>query len=290
MRSTAFPWRFAVSICAVSLALAIPAACKTSTASGTAASPDAGAVGRVVTSADAGGNVARDVGEGAGTAAGNVAAGVRSAGEGIADAGAAAAGAVSGAATTAAEAAREAAAGARSGAASAMDAGEAAAVSSSDAGAGPAAGRLSDARIAAVAVAANKVEIDAAQAARKKTKNAQVKRFASDMIRDHTSATKQATALVKRLGLTPEENETSRALTQAAADNLANLKPLKGKEFDKAYADQELAFHRQVLADLDDQLIPAAENADLKSLLESVRAVVAEHLDHAQKLVDSMSK
>ena len=74
MRSTAFPGRFAVSIGAVSLALAIPAACKTSTASGTAASPDAGAVGRVVTSADAGGSLARDVGEGAGTAAGNVAA------------------------------------------------------------------------------------------------------------------------------------------------------------------------------------------------------------------------
>ena len=295
MRSTAFFGRFAVSICAVSVALAIPAACKTSTASGAAASTDAGAVGRVATPADAGGSIARDVGEGAGTAAGNVASGVRAAGEGVADAGAAAAGAVSGAATTAAEAARDAAAGARSGASAAMDGGAPAEAASSDAGAAPAgappaAGRLSDAQIAAVAMAANKVEIEAAQAARKKTKNGQVKRFAADMIRDHTSANNQAAALVKRLGLPPEESETSRSLTRDAGDNLATLKPLKGKEFDKAYAAQALAAHRQVLAMLDDRLIPGAENADLKSLLESVRAVVSEHLAHAQALVDSTSK
>jgi len=230
MRSTASLGRLAVSICAVSLAVA---------------------------AADDGGSIAQDIGEGAGAAAGNVASGVRSAGQGIADAGAAAAGAVSGAATTAAEAAREAAAGASSGASSAMD--------------GGAAGRLSDAQIAAVAAAANKVEIDAA-------------------IRDHTAADKQAAALVKRLGLTPEENETSRSLTQRAGDDLANLQPLKGKDFEKAYAEHELAFHRQVLATFDEKLISDAQNADLKSLLESVRSVVAEHRDHAQALVDSLSK
>jgi len=234
MRSTASLGRLAISICAVSLAVA---------------------------AADDGGSIARDIGEGAGTAAGNVASGVRSAGQGVADAGAAAAGAVSGAASTAAEAARKAAT-----------------------------ERLSDAQIAAVAVAANKVEIDAAQAARKKAKNAQVKRFASDMIRDHTAADQQATALVKRLGLTPEGNETSRSLAQRAEGDLANLQPLKGKDFEKAYAEHELAFHRQVLATFDERLISDAQNADLKSLLESLRSVVAEHRDHAQALVDSLSK
>ena len=219
------------------------------------------AVSFAVAAADDGGSVARDIGEGAGTAAGNVASGVRSAGQGIADAGAAAAGAVSGAASTAAEAAREAAS-----------------------------GHLSDAQIAAVTLAANKVEIDAAQAARKKAKNSEVKRFASDMIRDHTAADKQAAALVKRLGLTPEENETSRSLTQRADDDLAKLKPLAGRDFDKAYAEHELALHRQVLATFDEKLISDARNADLKSLLQSVRSVIAEHRDHAQALVDSLSK
>jgi putative membrane protein len=95
---------------------------------------------------------------------------------------------------------------------------------------------------------------------------------------------------VKRLALTPEENEMSRSLTQRAEDDLVKLKPLAGKDFDKAYAEHELAFHQRVLATFDQRLISDAGNADLKSLLESVRSVVAEHRDHAQALVDSLSK
>ncbi|MGZ6123314.1 MAG: DUF4142 domain-containing protein [Myxococcales bacterium] len=282
------------AICAAA-ALAVIAGCKTSTASGGAASGSTADGGmstaggtmmggdgrRMDPDGDAGGSVARDIGQGAGTAAGNVASGVESAGRGIADAGAAAygavAGAASGAATTAAEAAREAAAGARSGASAAMDAGAPAA-------------RLSDAQIAAVAVAANKVDIEAARAAKKTTRNAQVKKFANDMIRDHTSANKQAAALVKKLGVTPEENDISRAITQGGKDNLANLKSMKGKKFDRAYAEHEVAYHQEVLGALDEKLIPGAQNAELKSLLQSVRAVVAQHLDHAAALVDSLSK
>ena len=242
------------------------------------------------------GGIAHDVGQGAGNAAGNVASGAESAARGVADAGAAAYGAASsaasGAATTAADAARDAASGARSGAASAMDGGASAGAvsetpgtsdagtvgSSETAGTG---GQLSDAQIAAIAVAANKVDIEAGQAARKKTKNARVKKFAADMIRDHGSANKQAAALVKKLGVTPEENEMSRAITQGGKDNLDNLKSMKGKEFDRAYAEHEVAYHQQVLDALDQKLIPSAQNAELKSLLQSVRAVIAQHLEHA---------
>ena len=249
------------------------------------------------TAADAGGSIARDVGQGVGTAAEDVASGVKSAGQGIADAGGAAVGAASGAATTAADAAREAAGGARSGFDSTTDGGSAdggrADSGAPDGGTGRDAGggaRLSDAQIAAVAVAANKVDIAAGQAAKRKSKNAQVKKFANDMIRDHTSANKQAQTLAQRLGLKPEENEMSRAITQGGEDNLATLKTLKGKEFDRAYAEHEVAYHQQVLGALDEKLIPNAQNADLKSLLQSVRAVVAEHLDHAQSLMESLSK
>jgi putative membrane protein len=149
---------------------------------------------------------------------------------------------------------------------------------------------MSDPQIAAVAVAANKVDVDAGKLAKTKSKNAKVKKFANDMIRDHTSAIKQATQLVKKLGVTPEENDTSRSLTQGGKENLANLRKLKGKEFDKAYIDHEVDYHQQVLDALDKTLIPSAQNADLKSLLESVRGVVAQHLDHAKQVQDSLSK
>ncbi len=275
-------------------ALAVLAACKTSTASGgsASASADGGTTmdRRAPAAAEAGaaasdGGIAHDVGQGAGTAAGNVASGVETAAQGVADAGAAAYGAAAGAATTAAEAARQAAAGASAGAASAMDggtSGEAAA----DAGVAP----MTDAQIAAVAVTANTVDIDAAKLAKRKTKNAKVKRFANDMIRDHTSANKQAQELVKKLGVTPEENDMSRVIARGGADNLDELRSMKGKQFDRAYAEHEVAYHQEVLGALDEKLIPSAQNPELKSLLQSVRAVVKQHLEHAASLVDSLPK
>jgi len=248
------------------------------------------------------GGVAHDIGQGAGTAAGEVASGVKSAARSVADAGAAAWGAASGAATTAADAARGAAASAASGSASGIDGGASAGAvpetpGPSHAGAagtsetaGTGAGQLSDAQIAAVAMAANKVDIAAARLARRRTRNAQVKKFAIDMIRDHTSANKQAAALVKKLSVTPEENDTSRAITRDGENNVASLKSMKGKEFDREYADHEVAYHQAVLEALDQKLIPKAQNAELKSLLQSVRAVVAQHLDHAAALANSLSK
>jgi putative membrane protein len=66
------------------------------------------------------------------------------------------------------------------------------------------------------------------------------------------------------------------------------LSKLDGAAFDKAYIDNEVSYHQAVLKALDDTLIPNAQNADLKSLLTSVRAVAATHLDHAQHLQKGM--
>ena len=225
-------------------------------------------------------NAAGEMKQGASNAANDAKMGAQSAAQDMADAGMSAAGAArdaaSGAATTAADAARGA---------MGSDGGMA-----SDSSAASAGGGVTDPQIAAIAVAANQVDIAAGRLAKSHSKNAKVKAFASDMIRDHGSANKQASALVKKLGVTPEENETSQALTKGGDDNIANLKTLKGKEFDRAYAEHEVAYHQQVLDALDKTLVPGAKNAELKSLLESVRGVVAQHLEHAKMMVDSLSK
>jgi putative membrane protein len=53
--------------------------------------------------------------------------------------------------------------------------------------------------------------------------------------------------------------------------------------------DAQVDEHQKVLATLDDKLIPQAQNADLKSLLEKVRAKVASHLKMAQDVQASLS-
>jgi putative membrane protein len=146
------------------------------------------------------------------------------------------------------------------------------------------AGGPTDPQIAAIVVSANQVDIDAAKFAKSHSKNKEVKAFAETMIRDHQAVNKQAKALVKKLKVKPEANDTSKALEQGGKDNLATLKKLKGAEFDKAYVDHEVAYHQQVIDAVTKTLIPNAQNAELKALLEKGGPIFTAHLEHAKKL------
>jgi len=147
-----------------------------------------------------------------------------------------------------------------------------------------------DPQIAAIVVAANSVDIDAGNLAKSKTQNKEVKAFAQQKITDHTGVNKQATALVTKLKVTPEENATSKSLKDGGKQNLAHLKTLKGAEFDKAYVDHEVAYHQQVLDAIDKTLLPSAQNAELKDLITKVRPAIAAHLDHAKHIQSTLNK
>ncbi len=147
-----------------------------------------------------------------------------------------------------------------------------------------------DAQIASIVVTANQVDIDAGKLAASKAHSKEVKSFAKQMVRDHTSVNKAATALVKRLKVTPENNDTSKSLKKAGQDNIAPLKTLKGTAFDRAYVAHEVSYHQTVIDALDKTLLPSAQNADLKALLEKSRPTFIQHLDHAKQLETSLGK
>jgi putative membrane protein len=149
---------------------------------------------------------------------------------------------------------------------------------------------VNDARIASIVVTANQVDIDAGKLAAGMTTNAEVKKFADLMVTDHSGVNKSAVDLVTKLKVTPEDNETSRALAAGGAKNIAALKKLKGAAFDKAYIDQEVSYHAAVLEAVDKTLIPGAKNAELKALLVKVRPAFVAHLEHAKHLQSSLSK
>lgn len=148
--------------------------------------------------------------------------------------------------------------------------------------------KFTDPQIAHIAYTAGQLDIAAAEQALAKTQNPDVKAFAELMARDHKAVNEQALALVGKLGVTPEDNDTSKALTAQAADNLARLDALSGAEFDKAYVENEVAYHTAVNAALRDALIPSAQNGELKSLLETGLKLFEEHQSHAEMLVTQL--
>jgi putative membrane protein len=146
------------------------------------------------------------------------------------------------------------------------------------------AGGPSDPQIAHIVVTANQIDIDAGKLAKSRSKNKEVQAFAQQMITDHSAVNKQATALAKKLGVKPEDNDTSKSLKDGARKNMDDLKKLKDGKFDQAYIDHEVAYHQAVLDAIDKTLIPSAQNAELKGLIEKVQPAFQAHLDHAKTI------
>ena len=143
---------------------------------------------------------------------------------------------------------------------------------------------VTDPQIAAIVVAANQVDIDAGELAKARGTDPRVKEFAQRMITDHGGVNQAATDLVTKLGVTPEPNATSQKLTADGEASRTTLQGESGAAFDKAYVDQEVAYHQAVLDAIDQTLIPSAQNAELMALLEQTRPAVAAHLEHARQL------
>jgi putative membrane protein len=142
--------------------------------------------------------------------------------------------------------------------------------------------KLTDPQIAHIAYTAGEIDIKAARQAIDKASNKEVKQFAQDMVRDHEAVNKQALELVKKLKVTPEDNDTSKALSKQASEKLAELGKLKGAAFDKAYVANEVAYHKTVNSALETQLIPSASNAELKGLLQTGLKIFQGHEQHAE--------
>jgi putative membrane protein len=145
-----------------------------------------------------------------------------------------------------------------------------------------------DAQIAHIAYTADQIDINAAKLALQKSKNKEVRDFAENIVRDHTAVNDQALALVKKLKVTPQDNDTSKALVKQADAKQAELKKLSGAAFDKAYADNEVAYHKAVDNALETVLIPSASNTELKDLLTTGLKIFQGHEQHAEQVVQSL--
>ena len=139
-----------------------------------------------------------------------------------------------------------------------------------------------DPQIAHIAYTAGVIDVAAAKQALGKASNKDVQAFAKDMVRDHEAVNKQALDLVKKLNVTPQDNDTSKALSKQASDKLAELGKLSGASFDKAYIANEVAYHKTVNGALEKQLIPSASNPELKGLLQTGLKIFEGHQQHAE--------
>lgn len=142
--------------------------------------------------------------------------------------------------------------------------------------------KLTDPEIASVAVTANQIDVDYAAIAQKKSKDADIIRFAKTMQDDHNAVIKMATDLAKKLGVTPKMNAMTQSLLDGEKKMTKELNSKSGAAFNKAYIDNEVAYHEAVINAVENVLIPQTQNAELKALFVKIMPTLRAHLDHAK--------
>jgi putative membrane protein len=169
-------------------------------------------------------------------------------------------------------------------------------------------GQLTDPQIAHIAYTAGQIDIKAAKQALGKSNNEDVKAFAEDMVLDLEAVKKQALALLNKLNVKPEDNgdvaffipgpkdqdgeQVAQFFATLAAmedaEQFEELSKLSGDAFDMAYAENEVTYHQTFNGALEKTLIPAAQNEELKSLLQTGLKLFTEQEEHAENLVSEL--
>jgi putative membrane protein len=139
-----------------------------------------------------------------------------------------------------------------------------------------------DPQIVRIVETADDIDINYAKLALSKATDKRVRDFAQQMITDHSAVQKSVIELAAKLNVTPADNETSNALKTQAEQTTQKLRGLKGKAFERAYVDNEVAYHEAVINAVKTVLIPSAQNAQLKSALQGAEPLFEGHLLHAE--------
>lgn len=147
---------------------------------------------------------------------------------------------------------------------------------------------LNDLEIAHVAYTADNIDIRYAHLALAISSNPDIHDFANIMIRDHTVVNELALALLKKFGASPEDNFLSKALQENADKLIDEMSELRGIDFDRRYAANELAYHKAVNDLVENAFLPNIENAEVKDLFESGLGIFQAHEGHAESMVEEL--
>jgi len=145
--------------------------------------------------------------------------------------------------------------------------------------------KLDDPTIIAIFDAANTWDIETGGIAAKRGSTKEVRDFGAMLVRDHTMVRQQGRDLVKKLGVTPTPpRDFAMAKDHAAA--VKKLRSLRGKAFDRAFLQHEVAFHKAVIDAVNTSLLPALKNPEARDLVTKVAPAFQAHMMAAQNMLD----
>jgi len=141
---------------------------------------------------------------------------------------------------------------------------------------------LAAAAFVRAAAASDLYEMEASRLAEQRSQNAEVKRFAQHMLRDHGKTTGELKGMLPQLqGVSAQQMATS--LDRQHQALLEQLQGAQGAEFDRAFARQQVQSH-QAAVDLFRAYAQSGDDARLKQWASQTLPSLEGHLREAQEL------
>lgn len=151
----------------------------------------------------------------------------------------------------------------------------------------PASMALSDANIVFILDRANMLDSASGALAATKGTNSEIREYGKRMMRDHHGLREQGQALAKKLNVTPAAPASDNSEAEMTRVMSMLNSAAKGKDFDKAYIDDQVTYHVDLLATAT-AAMGAAQNPELKNFIQKAAPAVQAHLDAGQAIQKKM--
>ncbi|QNN44670.1 DUF4142 domain-containing protein [Pedobacter roseus] len=139
-----------------------------------------------------------------------------------------------------------------------------------------------DAKFTTQAAVGGMAEVELGKLALEKSSNAQVKEFATMMVKDHGMANAELMAIAKQKNITLPST-----VDDEHKKKMEDLSKKTGSDFDKAYVDAMVDGHKSTLKLMEDES-KDGKDADLKAFATKTAPTVQSHLVMINKINDSM--
>ncbi len=143
--------------------------------------------------------------------------------------------------------------------------------------------KLNDKTIFSIYDQVNGFDVETATLGAVKGNSEDVRALAAMVLRDHSGVIQMTRGLARQLKISYDVDGDNDSAKQHAS-TLAQLKAKEGKAFDRAYLQHEIKFHRSAIDAVNNTLLPAIENTQLKKLVKAVLPGFEHHLAETMRV------
>ncbi len=131
---------------------------------------------------------------------------------------------------------------------------------------------------------ANLKEIEAGKIAEAKASSPEVREYADQLIKDHTSADQMVTGTAQKMGAHLSGTATNRSKSGNGKREEQKLSAANGAQFDRLFLEQTSDDHKKLITELK-QARDDASDDDIEALIDKIMPILQQHQDLAQILM-----